>query len=134
MADKEANGETQAQDSPFDSIDSNLGKQVMVCNGNYCGKNGKGVRLLAAFRREIKANGLEQEVTSNFCGCFGFCHFASNVGMMPGKIIYSRMKPEHVAELVQIHLVAGKILEDKICPDQNQTWKPKMSRRTPKKD
>jgi len=83
---------------------------VLVCAGTGCKSAGsKEVEL--AFQREIKAQGLADEVMVVETGCHGFCEYGPLVIVYPEGTFYSRVTAEDVPELVESHLLKGRMVE-----------------------
>ncbi len=56
--------------------------------------------VIAAFKAEIAAQGLEAEVDTKGTGCHGFCERGPVVVIYPEEICYLQVKPEDVPEIV----------------------------------
>lgn len=83
---------------------------VLVCAGTGCKSAGsKEVEL--AFQREIKAQGLADEVMVVETGCHGFCEYGPLVIVYPEGTFYSRVTAEDVPEIVESHLLKGRMVE-----------------------
>lgn len=83
---------------------------VLVCAGTGCKSAGsKEVEL--AFQREIKNKGLVDEVMVVETGCHGFCEYGPLVIVYPEGTFYSRVTAEDVPEIVESHLLKGRLVE-----------------------
>lgn len=83
---------------------------VLVCAGTGCKSAGsKEVEL--AFQREIEAQGLADEVMVVETGCHGFCEYGPLVIVYPEGTFYSRVTVEDVPEIVESHLLKGRLVE-----------------------
>lgn len=83
---------------------------ILVCAGTGCEASGsEKVRLLLV--EEIQKRGLEDEVKVVETGCFGFCRFGPNMVIYPEGVFYTAVKPEDVPELVEEHLIKGRVVE-----------------------
>ena len=83
---------------------------VLVCAGTGCKSAGsKEVEL--AFQREIEAQGLAEEVMVVETGCHGFCEYGPLVIVYPEGTFYSRVTVEDVPEIVENHLLKGRLVE-----------------------
>lgn len=83
---------------------------VLVCAGTGCKSAGsKEVEL--AFQKEIKAKGLADEVMVVETGCHGFCEYGPLVIVYPEGTFYVRVTAEDVAEIVETHLLKGRLVE-----------------------
>ncbi|MCI2425426.1 NADH-quinone oxidoreductase subunit NuoF [Candidatus Acetothermia bacterium] len=83
---------------------------VLICTGTGCVASGSHPTKDALIE-EIKNRGLEKEVKVVDTGCFGFCQFGPNMVIYPEGTFYCQVKPEDARELVEEHLVKGRILE-----------------------
>lgn len=83
---------------------------VLVCAGANCSLNeSKGV--IKALESELVAKGLDKEVKVVETGCFGLCEAGPNMVVYPEGIIYSGVKVEDVAEIVEEHLLKGRTVD-----------------------
>ena len=83
---------------------------VLVCGGTGCTSSGSKT-LQAEFTKQIKEKGLENEVKLVETGCFGLCALGPVVVIYPEGAFYSMVKPEDVAEIVEEHLLKGRIVK-----------------------
>jgi len=84
-------------------------KVVAVCAGTGC--NAYGSRnVVAAFREEIEKQGVK-DVVLRPTGCHGFCERGTLVLFHPDGVLYQRVKPENVAEIVEKTVKGGEYLE-----------------------
>ena len=109
---------------------------VLVCGGTGCTSSGS-VKIIEEFERELAATGLTEEVKVVKTGCFGLCALGPVVIVYPEGSFYSRVKAEDVNEIVDEHLLKGRIVkrllytetvaEDKIKSlDQTDFYKKQM--------
>lgn len=96
---------------------------VMICGGTGCTSSGS-VKIQEAFKKHIKAYGLEQEIQIVQTGCFGLCALGPVVIVYPDGTFYSRVTPEDVEEIVESHLLKGHIVERLVYADTGKV-KPK---------
>jgi NADH-quinone oxidoreductase subunit F len=85
-------------------------KVVAICAGTGCKAYGAN-KVVAAFREEVKKQGLEGKVRVRATGCHGFCERGTLVVIHPEGVLYQRVKPEAVAEIVEKTVKGGEILE-----------------------
>ncbi len=83
---------------------------VLVCNGTNCALKAPAA-ILKAFDLRLKECGLEKEVKVVETGCFGLCEQGPTVVVYPEGTFYARVKPEDVAEIVESHLLKGRVVE-----------------------
>ncbi len=83
---------------------------ILVCSGTGCHASGS-MALKDALEAEIVRAGLDKEVKIVETGCFGFCRFGPNMMVYPEGVFYCGVHEEDVAELVEEHIVKGRVLE-----------------------
>ncbi|MCH8946910.1 MAG: ferredoxin [Lysobacteraceae bacterium] len=93
-------------------------KQVLVCTvdgeGRCAPKGGK--ETFQKFREEVKARGLDVLVTS--LGCTGQHGCGPTVVVHPDGIWYKEVTAAVVPEIVEQHLVGGKVVEHLVNPER----------------
>ena len=90
--------------------------QVLICGGTGCTSSGS-VAIQEAFKQQIEANGLAEEVKIVQTGCFGLCALGPVVIVYPDGTFYSRVTEEDVKEIVSEHLLKGRIVERLVYSD-----------------
>ena len=89
---------------------------VLVCGGTGCTSSGSQA-VQEAFKTNIEAFGLGEEVKLVQTGCFGLCALGPVVIIYPDGTFYSRVTPEDVAEIVEEHLLKGRVVERLVYAD-----------------
>lgn len=84
--------------------------QVLVCGGTGC-TSSDSEKILKAIENEIKKHQIENEIEVVRTGCFGLCELGPVVIVYPEGAFYSRVTLEDVPELVEEHLLKGRILK-----------------------
>ncbi|MDY9921192.1 MAG: NADH-quinone oxidoreductase subunit NuoF [Synergistota bacterium] len=82
---------------------------ILICTGTGCTASGA-KDVLAEFDAELKAKKLREEVSLVETGCHGFCEGGPLVIVYPEGTFYTRVKPEDVAEIVEEHLLKGRVV------------------------
>lgn len=95
---------------------------ILVCAGTGCEASGS-EPVREGLAEEIKKRGLEDEVKIVETGCFGFCRFGPNLVIYPEGVFYTAVKPEDISELVEEHLIKGRIVEHLLFKDENTQQK-----------
>ena len=90
--------------------------QVLVCGGTGCTSSGSN-KIQEAFTEQISAYGLENEVKLVQTGCFGLCALGPVVIVYPDGTFYSRVTPDDVKEIVEEHLLKGRVVERLVYAD-----------------
>ena len=83
---------------------------VLICGGTGCTSSGSKV-LQETFAQELEAKGLQDEVKIVQTGCFGLCALGPVVIIHPEGTFYSRVTKDDVAEIVEEHLLKGRIVK-----------------------
>ena len=89
---------------------------VLICGGTGCTSSGSKA-IQEAFAENIEKNGLSEEIKIVQTGCFGLCALGPVVIVYPDGTFYSRVTPEDVAEIVEEHLLKGRIVERLVYND-----------------
>ncbi len=84
--------------------------QVLICGGTGCTSSGS-KKIQEAFAENLEAFGLTKEIKLVQTGCFGLCALGPVVIVYPEGTFYSQVKPEDVPEIVEEHLLKGRIVE-----------------------
>ena len=90
-------------------------KHILVCNGTGC-TSSKSPEILENFKRIIEEKGI-QNVRVIKTGCFGLCAEGPIVIIRPEDTFYAMVKPEDCEEIIQSHIVEGKVVERLLCKD-----------------
>ena len=85
-------------------------RHVVLCGGTGCLSSGSN-EIKAEFERLIAEKGLEDKVTVNQVGCFGFCSQGPFAKIFPEDTLYRMVKVSDGAEIVEKDLMAGEIVD-----------------------
>ena len=103
----------------------NITKRIIICAGTGCVANGA-LNVYQELLKKIKENGLNITVTLkeednqknvillSESGCQGFCQMGPLVTIEPENILYVKVKPSDVDEIVTSTIINNKII-DYIC-------------------
>ncbi len=83
---------------------------VLICGGTGCTSSGS-AQLAQALEMELKAAGLEDEVKIVKTGCFGLCALGPVMIIYPEGTFYSQVAVEDIPEIVEEHLLKGRIVD-----------------------
>lgn len=83
---------------------------VLICGGTGCTSSESG-KIIEKFKEELKNRNLEEEISIVRTGCFGLCALGPVVIIYPEGSFYSMVKVDDVPEIVEEHLVKGKIVK-----------------------
>ena len=83
---------------------------VLICGGTGCSSSGS-VALKDKLAEELKAKGLDEEIKIVMTGCFGLCALGPIMIVYPEGTFYSRVTVDDISEIVDEHLMKGRIVE-----------------------
>ena len=89
---------------------------VLICGGTGCTSSGSKT-LQEAFNKNIAEFGLDEEVKLVQTGCFGLCALGPIVIIYPEGTFYSRVTADDVKEIVEEHLLKGRIVDRLVYRD-----------------
>ena len=89
---------------------------VLVCGGTGC-TSSHSAEIIAEFEKEIVEKGLADEIKVIRTGCFGLCALGPIVVVYPEGAFYSQIKVEDVSEIVDEHLIKGRIVKHLLYDD-----------------
>lgn len=90
-------------------------KHILVCHGTGC-TSSKSPKIIENFRNILKEKIIEN-VKVIQTGCFGLCAKGPIVIIRPEDVFYAHVKPEDCEEIINTHIVEGKIVERLLCQD-----------------
>ena len=94
-------------------------KRIIVCAGTGCMAGGA-MKIIERFEALIKSKGLhvalvidkhEDGIQVSGSGCQGFCQMGPLVTIYPGKIMYCKVKPDDVEEIIETSVLADGIVD-----------------------
>ena len=85
-------------------------RSVVICGGTGC-LSSESAEILAKFEEIVKEKGLEDKVSVNKVGCFGFCSQGPFVKIFPEDTLYHGVKVSDVEEIVEEDLINNHIVE-----------------------
>lgn len=114
----------QIQAETLEKMSARMGKrtksgyryEVMVCRDTGCSSN-KGDKVMERLNELVKQHGMENEISIQRTGCFGFCAAGPILVVYPEATFYSYIKPEHVDRIFEEHLMGGNPVKDYIYPE-----------------
>jgi NADH-quinone oxidoreductase subunit F len=112
--------ELEAVKASFQAAREGCSRRVVICAGTGCVANGA-LAVHEAFRNQIAASGLtvavelkeeksQTDVLVSKSGCQGFCQMGPLVTILPEGLLYTRVKPEDVAEIVEKTLLNNQVI------------------------
>ncbi len=83
---------------------------VLVCGGTGC-TSSHSAEIIEKLEHELKDKGLENEVKVIKTGCFGLCALGPVMIVYPEGCFYSEVKVDDVPEIVEEHLLKGRMVK-----------------------
>ena len=91
--------------------------QLLICGETGCVSSGC-LNVKQAFEEEIaKRKELKGRIDLVVTGCIGSCEMGPVAVLYPEGVLYTRLEPEHVARIVDEHLVGGQVVMDHVYTD-----------------
>jgi len=91
-------------------LDGTNGKRaILLCGGTGC-LSSNSMDIKAKFDDLVAANHMEDKVTVNTVGCFGFCSQGPFVKILPEDTLYRLVKVEDVEEIFNTDIIGGQII------------------------
>lgn len=111
----------------FKELNDKCGRKIVICGGTGCVANGS-LEVFDSFIEKIREEDLdavtelkvekldksvsgERRVRLSASGCQGFCQMGPLVSIEPDGILYCRVKPEDVEEIVRKTICDGKVVD-----------------------
>ena len=82
---------------------------VLVCGGTGC-TSSNSTAIIEALETQIAEKGLSEEIKVIRTGCFGLCALGPIMIVYPEGSFYSQVKVEDIPEIVEEHLLKGRIV------------------------
>ncbi|MBM3188869.1 MAG: NADH-quinone oxidoreductase subunit F, partial [Chloroflexi bacterium] len=89
---------------------------VIMCAGSGCQASGC-LPVQRRLREELEQQGLSESVLVRTTGCHGFCEQGPLMVIEPGNILYVRLAPEDVTEIVSETIIGGRVLDRLLYTD-----------------
>ena len=100
-------------------LDGSNGKRaILLCGGTGC-LSSNSMDIKAKFDALVSEHHLEEKVTVNTVGCFGFCSQGPFVKILPEDTLYRLVQVEDVEEIFRTDILGGQILERLLYVEPN---------------
>ncbi len=93
-------------------------RHIVLCGGTGC-LSSRSDEITAEFNRLVAENNLQDKVTVNQVGCFGFCSQGPFVKIYPEDTLYRLVQVEDVAEIMEKDIIGGEIIDRLLYVDPN---------------
>ncbi len=91
-------------------------RHIVVCGGTGC-LSSESQEIINTLERLIKEKKLEDKVTVNVVGCFGFCSQGPFVKIFPEDRLYHAVKVKDCQRIIDEDIIGGKVIEDLLYVD-----------------
>ncbi|MCP4760130.1 MAG: NADH-quinone oxidoreductase subunit NuoF [archaeon] len=91
-------------------------RTILICRGTGCNSS-KAPKIHELLDEGIVSNNLMESVHVKLTGCHGFCQMGPIMVIQPDNVMYVQLKPEDVDEIIKLHLIEGKIVENLLYED-----------------
>ena len=92
-------------------LDGSNGKRaILLCGGTGC-LSSNSMDIKGKFDELVAANHMEDKVSVNIVGCFGFCSQGPFVKIFPEDTLYRLVKIEDVEEIFNTDILGGEVVE-----------------------
>ena len=114
------------RDKTFKSMDLRLDRiddanrneiHILVCGVAGCASSGS-LRVAEEFEKQIKENKLGMDVKIIKVGCFGLCAEGPIILVCPEHVMYTKVTPDDVDEIVREHIMCGKVVDRLLASDE----------------
>ena len=105
---------TQELDAKFKG--TNGKRAIIVCGGTGC-LSSDSAAIIEEFEKQIKEKGLEDKVTVNKVGCFGFCSQGPFVKIFPEDTLYRTVSVKDVTEIMEKDIMNNEVVESLLYVD-----------------
>ena len=85
-------------------------RAVLLCGGTGC-LSSHSNEIKEEFQKQIEAKGLQDKISVNQVGCFGFCSQGPFVKIYPEDTLYRLVKIEDVSDIVEKDLINGEVVD-----------------------
>lgn len=85
-------------------------RSIVICGGTGC-LSSNSEQILETFQKLISEKGLEDRVTVNKVGCFGFCSQGPFVKIFPEDTLYRTVHVDYVEEIIEKDIINNEIVE-----------------------
>ena len=85
-------------------------RAILLCGGTGC-LSSNSLDIKGKFEKLVAENHMEDKVTVNTVGCFGFCSQGPFVKILPEDTLYRLVKVEDVEEIFYTDILGGEVVE-----------------------
>lgn len=107
-------------DAKFTGADGK--RHIVLCGGTGC-LSSRANELTELIKKLVAEKGLEDKVTVNQVGCFGFCSQGPFVKIYPEDTLYRLVQVEDVEEIIEKDIIGGETIERLLYVDPSTAEK-----------
>jgi len=96
---------------------------ILVCGGTGCSSNSSQL-IRKEFENILAEKGYDKEVSVVGTGCFGLCAVGPVIIIYPEGAFYSQVKVEDVKEIVEEHIIKGRVVTRLLFHEKGGDHKP----------
>ncbi len=93
---------------------------ILICGGTGC-TSGNSKVIYSEFQRLLNEKGMSEEIKLIMTGCFGLCAKGPIVVVYPDGAFYQHVQPSDVEEIVNEHIVKGRVVERLLGTETDDT-------------
>ena len=97
-------------------------RHIVLCGGTGC-LSSRANEITAECNKLVEQYGLQNKVTVNQVGCFGFCSQGPFIKIYPEDTLYRLVQLEDVAEIFEKDILGGEVIERLLYVDPNTAEK-----------
>jgi len=91
-------------------------RAIVVCGGTGC-MSFDSQEIKERLSKIIKEKGLEEKISVNFVGCFGFCSQGPFVKIFPEDTLYRMVQVSDVDKIIEQDIIGGKVVDELLYID-----------------
>lgn len=95
---------------PDSRCQGNYRLHCLICGGTGC-RASESAHMVEILERELAKRGLADEIKIVTTGCFGFCEQGPIMKIFPDNVLYVKVTPEDLNEIIEEHLIKGHPVE-----------------------
>ena len=117
---KKIDAASKAVNEKFHGLDGK--RHITICGGTGC-LSSNSAEIMDEFNKLLKEYGLEDKVTVNLVGCFGFCSQGPFVKIYPEDTLYRGVTVAKVKTIIERDFINHEIVEELLYIDPNTNQK-----------
>jgi (2Fe-2S) ferredoxin len=91
-------------------------RSILSCRGSGC--NSLNARQVEETLRDlIQDLNLSDFLSIKLTGCQGFCQYGPQLIIKPDNVLYVKLKPKNIEEIVRSHLIENRVVENYLYKD-----------------